>query len=258
MKTRVNGIDISYEVHGKDGSPWIVLCHSLACDKRMWEPQIERLAGRFRILVHDMRGHGETSAPSGAYTLELLASDVVELMRQLDIRRARFVGLSIGGMIGQILADRHAGLFDRVVLADTGHTQTPESLKQWAERMRIAREQGMQPLVEPTVTRWLTESFRKSSSEAAARIAAQIASTPVDGYVGCCHAIAGLNLTGRLKEIRLPVLAIAGEQDASAAATRFIGETIPGARFVSIPQAAHISNVEQPERFTAALSQFFS
>jgi 3-oxoadipate enol-lactonase len=258
VKATVNGIDVSYEIHGKEGAPWVVFNHSLACSKRMWDPQIERLGGRFRMLVHDMRGHGESSAPAGPYTLELLASDVVALMRHLGIRRAHFVGLSIGGMIGQVLADRHAELFERVVLADTSHTQTPETLKQWDERIRIAQTQGMDALVESTLARWLTEPFRKNQPEATAKIAAQIRATPVAGYVGCSQAIKGLKLTARLKEIRLSVLAIAGENDASAPGTRFIGENIPGAKLVMIPQAAHIANVEQAEKFTAAVAEFLS
>jgi 3-oxoadipate enol-lactonase len=259
MKASVNGIDINYEIHGKEGAPWITFSHSLACSVRMWDPQIAAFKDRFRILVHDMRGHGDTSAPAGPYSLEQLASDVAGLLKHVGIKKTHFVGLSIGGMIGQILADKHSALVERVVLADTGHTaQNPELLKQWEERIATAQTKGMKPLVEPTLARWFTEPFRKSSPDKVAKIAALIENTPAPGYVGCCQAISKLNLTSRLKEIKVPVLAITGEQDGSAAGTKFIGENIPGARFVGIPQAAHIANVEQPEAFNRALRDFLS
>jgi 3-oxoadipate enol-lactonase len=179
---------------------------------------------------------------------------VLALMRELKIDRARYVGLSIGGMIGQHLALKEPKRFEKMVLADTGHTQTPETLKQWEERIRIAQGQGMKPLVAGTMERWFTPAFRDTPP--AKKIAELIAATPVAGYVGCGQAIMKLNTTARLKDIKLPVLAITGESDAAAAATRYIGDNIPGAKFVNIPNAAHIANVEQAERFNQALRDF--
>ena len=254
MKATVNGIGINYEVHGKEGAPWTVWSHSLACSIRMWDPQIAAFKDRYRILAYDMRGHGASEAPAIPYTLDMLADDVVALMKHLGIGRAHFVGLSIGGMIGQTLALRNTGLFDKMVLADTTHTQPAEALKQWEDRIRIAESQGMQPLVASTMERWFTPGFRGSAE--AQKIAALIAATPVPGYVGCGRAIMKLDTTARLKEIRVPVLALTGVDDAAAGGTKFIGENVPGARFVSIPQASHIANVEQPEAFNRALAAF--
>jgi 3-oxoadipate enol-lactonase len=258
MKASVNGIDINYEIHGREGAPWLTFSHSLACSVRMWDPQIEAFKDRYRVLVHDMRGHGASSAPAGPYSLEQLANDVVGLLQHLGIKRTHFIGLSIGGMIGQIIADKHAALVDKVVLADTGHAQSPEMQKQWDERIATAQTKGMKALVEPTLARWFTEPFRKTNPQEVGKIAALIENTPVAGYVGSCQAISKLNLTSRLKEIKVPVLAITGEQDGSAPATRFIGENIPGAKLVVIAQAAHIANVEQAEAFTRALRDFLS
>jgi 3-oxoadipate enol-lactonase len=256
MKARVNGIEIHYELHGREGAPWLVLSHSLACSTRMWDPQIEAFKDSHRILAYDMRGHGQSEAPATPYTLEMLAEDVVALMRHARVARASFIGLSIGGMIGQTLALRHPGLFERMVLADTGHAQNAEAIAQWDERIRIAQSQGMGALVESTMARWFTEGFRNSSQ--ALKVAELIRNTPVAGYVGCGRAIMQLATTARLKEVKLPVLAIAGEQDASAPGTRYIGEHLPGAKLVLIPQAAHIANVEQPEAFNRALREFLS
>lgn len=254
MKATINGIAIHYEVHGKEGAPWTVWSHSLACSLRMWDPQIAAFKDRYRVLAYDMRGHGASEAPAIPYTLDMLADDVVALMKHLGIGRAHFIGLSIGGMIGQTLALRNTGLFDRMVFADTTHTQPAEALRQWEERIRVAESQGMQPLVASTMERWFTPGFRASPE--AQKIAALIAATPVAGYVGCGRAIMKLNTTARLKEIKVPVLAITGVDDAAAGGTKFIGETVPGAKFVSIPQASHIANVEQPEAFNRALAAF--
>ena len=256
MKTKVNGIEIHYEIEGKEGAPWLVLSHSLACSGRMWDPQVEAFKDRFRILNYDMRGHGQSEAPKGAYTLDMLADDVLGLMQELKITRAIYCGLSIGGMIGQTLALRKNPPFERMVLADTTHTQPAEALKQWEDRIRIAESKGMAGLVDSTLERWFTPAFR--SSPPAQKIAELIRSTPVPGYVGCGRAIMGLNTTARLKDIRLPVLAITGEQDGAAAGTRYIGENVPGAKLVVIPQAAHIANIEQAEAFNRALAEFLS
>ena len=258
MKAKVNGIETNYEIHGAKGAPWLTFSHSLACSLRMWDGQVAAFKDRFRILVYDTRGHGESEAPKGPYTLDTLVEDLRALLEELDIKRTDFVGLSMGGMIGQVLVLTDPGLFERVVLADTGHTQTPETRKQWEERIATAETKGMQPLVQATLERWFTEPFRKSKPEVVKKIADLIQRTPVPGYVGCCHAISKLNTTARLKEIKRPVLAIAGEQDAAAPGTRYIGENVPGAKLVMIPQAAHIANIEQAEIFNRALREFLS
>jgi 3-oxoadipate enol-lactonase len=255
MKTaKVNGTEIHYEMRGKQGSSWLILSHSLACTTRMWDPQVAALKDRYCILNYDMRGHGKSAAPAGPYTLDMLADDVLGLMKHLGIERATFIGLSIGGMIGQTLALRQPKLFDKMVLADTGHSQPSEAIKQWEERIRIAQTQGMKALVPSTMERWFTPAFRESPPAKA--IAQLIENTPVAGYVGCGQAIMKLNTTARLKEIKLPVLAIAGEADPAAGGTKYIGENIPGAKLVMLKQAAHIANVEQPEKFNQALRDF--
>ena len=255
MKTaKVNGTEIHYEMHGRQGSSWLILSHSLACTVRMWDPQVAALKDRYCILNYDMRGHGKSAAPAGPYTLDLLADDVLGLMKELGIKRATYIGLSIGGMIGQMLALKQPAMFDKMVLADTGHSQPPEAIKQWEERIRIAQTQGMKALVPSTMERWFTPAFRESPP--ARKIAELIANTPVAGYVGCGQAIMKLNTTARLKDIRLPVLAIAGEADPSAPGTKYLGENIPGAKLVMLKQAAHIANIEQPEKFNQALRDF--
>jgi 3-oxoadipate enol-lactonase len=260
MKAATNGIDTYYEIHGKEGDPWLVLSHSLACSVRMWDPQIEALKDRYRVLAYDTRGHGQSGAPQGPYTLEMLSDDLHALLAHLGIRKAHFVGLSMGGMIGQTFALRYPGVFETLTLADTTSRYPAEAQAMWQERIRIAESQGMEPLVQPTLERWFTEAFRKSSPGAVSRVAALVRTTPVPGYVGCCAAIPKIDLSARLKEIGCPILVVCGEQDPATppAMAREIHDNAPGSRLALIPQAAHLSNIEQPQAFNRALLEFLS
>ena len=254
MKAKVNGTELNYEISGKEGAPWLVLSHSLACSVRMWDPQVEAFKDKYRILNYDMRGHGASAAPPAPYSFDMLCGDALGLMDQLGIQRARWVGLSIGGMIGQHLALKAPERFEKMVLADTTHAQTPEMVKQWDDRIKVAEAKGMGALVAGTMERWFTAPFRDTPQ--AKKIADIIAATPVAGYVGCGRAIMTLNTTSRLKDIKMPVLAITGEQDSAAPGTKYIGENIPGAKYVGIANAAHIANIEKPEEFNRALRDF--
>ena len=258
MKAQTNGIDAYYEVHGKEGLPWLVLSHSLACSTRMWDEQIAAFKDRYRILAYDTRGHGQTQAPVGLYTLDQLADDLKGLLDALKISRAHYCGLSMGGMIGQTFALKYPGILTTLVLADTTSRMPTEALPTWQDRIRTAQEKGMRPLVEPTLARWFTEPYRKATPQAMQRIGNLIGTTPVAGYVGCCHAIPKINLTSRLKEIRTPILVIVGEDDPGTpvAMSKEIHENAPGSKLVVLPKAAHLSNIEQPAAFNRALDEF--
>ncbi len=259
MKATVNGTGIHYEVHGTQG-PWLTFSHSLACSSAMWAPQIAEFSKRFRVLAFDTRGHGQSDALEGAYTLEQLADDLDGLLKLLHIEKTHYCGLSMGGMIGQTYALKHPGVFQSLTLADTTSRYPAEGAALWADRIKIAQTQGMQALVEPTLARWFTEPFRKQQAATVATIAAQIAATPVAGYAGCCQAIPKINLTHRLKEITCPILVIVGEQDMGTplAMAREIHENAPGSKLTVLSPAAHISNIEQPEAFNKALDGFLA
>jgi 3-oxoadipate enol-lactonase len=258
MKTTVNGIDTYYEIHGKQGAPWLAFSHSLACSLRMWEAQIDAFKDRFRILAYDTRGHGKSAAPAGPYTLEAMADDLRALVSHLDIQRLHFVGLSMGGMIGQTFAIKYPGVFSSLALADTTSRYPAEAAPLWQERIRTAETKGMEPLVQPTLERWFTAPFREKNAEIVRKIATAISTTPVAGYAGCCAAIPRINVTARLKEIKCPVLVICGDQDPGTppAMAREIHENTAGSKLVMIPQAAHLSNLEQPAAFNRALEGF--
>ena len=256
MKIKTNGIEINYEIEGN--GPWLTMSHSLACNLHMWDPQMPVLTGRFKVLRFDTRGHGQSSAPTGEYTLDQLADDVKGLFDALHIKETHWVGLSMGGMIGQAFALKYPGVFQSMVLADTASRRPPEAAQMWGDRIKIAREQGMEALVESTLERWFTEPYRKSRQDVMSRISNDIRSTPVAGCIGCCHAISRLDYLDRLKEIRIPALIMVGEHDHGTPpeAARVIQQNLPGSELKIIPSAAHISNVEQAQVFNDAMIGF--
>jgi 3-oxoadipate enol-lactonase len=260
MKIMANGIDVNYTLDGPAGAPVVTLSHSLATDLSMWEPQVKALQGSYRVLAYDTRGHGGTDAPAGAYTLDMLAEDGRALLRALGIARTHWVGLSMGGMIGQALALTAPELFQSLSLCDTSSRIPAEARPVWQERVKTAETQGMEPLVEPTLGRWFTAPFRESRKDVIGRVATMIRNTSPRGYAGCCHAIAALDLTDRLSAIKIPTLIVVGEEDQGTpvAASRAIHAQIAGSELQIIKSAAHLSNLEQPEAFTRALTAFLA
>ena len=258
MKISVNDISMNYTFDGPADAPVVTMSHSLATDRGMWDPTVPALTSRFRVLRYETRGHGQTAAPRGAYTLEQLADDARALLRALGIQRTHWVGLSMGGMIGQVLALKAPDVLLSLSLCDTSSRIPADAKPQWEDRIRTAEAKGMGPLVEPTLARWFTAPFRERRKDVVDRVATMIRTTPVAGYVGCCHAISALNLTDRLSAIKLPTIVIVGEDDPGTpvAASRLIAENIKGARLEIISSAAHLSNIEQPEAFNRALSSF--
>jgi len=183
-RTTANGIDIHYELAGPEGAPVVTLSHSIATDSRMWASQVETLASRFRVLCFDTRGHGRTDAPPGAYSLGRLAEDANALLAALGIERTHFVGLSMGGMIGQVLALTHPERLRSLALCDTSARMPPEMGPIWDERIATALTSGMEALVEPTIGRWFTPGFIEARSEVVDSVREMIRATDVQGYVG--------------------------------------------------------------------------
>ena len=258
MKVKSNGIELNCTVQGS--GPWVAMSHSLACDLHMWDEQAAMLAKDYTVLRFDTRGHGMSDAPAGEYTLQMLTEDAKGLLDALGIKSCHWVGLSLGGMIGQAFALRYPGVFKTLVLADTTSRYPPEAQSLWDGRIATAHAKGMDALVEGTLSRWFTAGFRTARGEVCDRVEAMIRATPVPGYAGCCHAIPKINFTSRLKEIRCPTLVVVGEQDTGTPVemARELHAAIPGSELVVIPSAAHLSNLEQPEAFNRAITAFLA
>jgi 3-oxoadipate enol-lactonase len=257
MKVKLGSIEIHYTVEGQ--GPWLTMSHSLCCDSSMWDRQAALLAKDFTVLRFDTRGHGQSSAPEGAYTFDDLVSDVHGLYQHLGVKHSHWLGLSMGGMIGQAYALAHPGVFTSMVLADTTSRYGTNAAQMWVDRIRLAKSQGMEAMVNGTLERWFTPAYRESQPEVMARISRLIASTPVAGYAGCGAAIGTIDYADRLAEIRCPVLVIVGDQDPATPPemAELMHARLPDSRLVVIPKASHIANIEQEERFNQALLDFY-
>ena len=258
MKTLVNSIQINYELTGREGAPVVMLSHSLASSMVMWDPQLGSLEPHFQVLRYDMRGHGDSDAPEGAYTLEMLAEDVVALLDALKLDTVHYVGLSIGGMIGQGLGLKYAARFKSLTLCDTSAIMPDEAQPILQERITAAREQGMAAQVDGTLERWFTPEYLQKNPPEVEMIRRQVAATPLAGYIGCSEALRGLNYLDRLSEIKLPTLIMVGEEDPGTpvAASEAIHERIDGSQLVILPSARHLSNIEQADGFNRSLLDF--
>jgi 3-oxoadipate enol-lactonase len=256
---KVGAVNLAYRVDGPVGAPWVVLSHSLACDHTMWDPQMRALHD-FRVLRFDTRGHGASDAPEGEYTIEQLGQDATGLLEALGVDCCHFVGLSMGGMIGQQLALTEPGRLLTLTLADTSSGYPASVLPVWDERIAKVRTLGMEAVLQPTLERWFTARFRQQQPQAVARIADAILSTPVAGYVGCAHAIPRINFTARLAAIDRPTLVVVGAEDQGTPVTMAeqIAGAIAGAHLEIIEDAAHLSNIEQAERFNGLLLRFLA
>ncbi|MCC7166608.1 MAG: 3-oxoadipate enol-lactonase [Rhodospirillales bacterium] len=257
-RIEINGTSFAYRFDGPEGRPVVTLSHSLSSDYRMWDGQIAALTKRWRVLRFDSHGHGQSAVPPPPYALSRLAADVAGLLDRLGIAKTLFVGLSMGGMIGQLLGLDHADKLLGLALCCTTSRLSPEAKALWDERLATVAAQGMDSQVDGTLGRWFTPDFRANHPDRVAPIAAQIRATPPDGFIGWGRAIQGLDLTDRLGAIGVPTLVLSGALDPGTppAAGQAIADRIPGARFQAIAGASHLANVEQPEAFTQALVAF--
>ncbi len=247
------------EVHavqdGPTDAPVILLLGSLGSTLEMWDPQVPALAGRFRVVRYDTRGHGRSPVPQGPYALDDLVDDAVALLDRLGIRRAGVVGLSLGGMTAMRLAAREPGRVDRLALLCSSALLAPASA--WTERAATVRSQGAGAVAEAVVERWFSPTGR--TPELVQRMRAMVAGTPAEGYAACCEAIAATDLRQDLAHIGAPTLALAGAQDPATPPEHLeaVVAAIPGARLQVLDPAAHLANVEQPAAVSAALIAHF-
>ncbi len=257
MQINANGINIHYTLEGPPDAPVILFSHSLATDAGMWAAQAS-FAGDYRLLNYDTRGHGNSGAPGGDYSLQSLADDAAALLTALDIDRVHWVGISMGGMIGQAFALAYPRRLLSLSLCDTMSELPAGAAPAWEERIRTAVEQGMEALVAPTIERWFSPAFTASAHDQVDRIRAMIRATPVVGYLGCSRAIMALDLTERLSAITAATLIVVGEDDPSTppAASELIHGRINGSQLQVVPGARHLCNIEKAGEFNAVLQTF--
>jgi 3-oxoadipate enol-lactonase len=251
----IEGTSFAVESAGRAGAPVLLLSNSLSSDMTMWDDQVPRFAEHFRVVRYDARGHGRTQASRAPYSIERLGRDALAVLDGLRIEHAHFCGLSLGGMVGMWIATYAGERLARVVLANTSAHMGPASL--WDGRIALAREGGMEATVEPTVNRWFPPAFHQRAPQTIERMRAMIRRTSLEGYVGCCEAIRDMDQRQSIRAIRTPTLVVIGANDPATTpeAGEQIHRAIPGST-VAMLDAAHISNVEQPDAFTATVLRF--
>ncbi|MFD7658865.1 3-oxoadipate enol-lactonase [Actinosynnema sp. NPDC059797] len=245
-------MEVHHVEHGPPDGPVVVLSGSLGSDLSTWEPQVRPLADAgFRVVRYDHRGHGASPVPPGPYRLADLADDALALLDRLGARRAHWVGLSLGGMVGMWLAAHHADRVAGLVLCCTSAAPGPP--EGWVERAAAVRAGGTGAVADAVVARWFTPGLRAADPAGVARYRDVVAATPAEGYASCCEAIATMRLTEVLPRITAPTLVLSGAEDPATPPEHGerIARAVPGARLEVVAGAAHLGNVEQPERFTA-------
>jgi len=255
-----NGISFNYRIDGPDGAPWITFCNSLATNIAMWDAQAALLSSDWRVLRYDQRGHGGTQASAPPYSFDLLGADVIALWDELGIRRSAFCGLSMGGTTGLGLAIDHEDRLVAYIGCDCRCDSPPDFAALWDGRIAAALADGMEGMAQPTVARWFTAPFLAAHDGVIETVRAMVRTTSLDGFIGCCKALQNIDYRDRLERIRVPSLFICGEHDPAADAdyTRPMQQAVPGAELVVIPDAGHISNLENPDSFNRGLTDFLA
>lgn len=253
---RVNGVLIHYADRGRRDGPVLVFANSLGTDFRIWDNLIPYLESRFRVILYDKRGHGLSEAPPPPYRMADHVADLAALLDYLRIDSAIPCGVSVGGMIALGLAGMHPDLVKGLALCDTAHKiGTPE---RWQERIASVRENGTAPLLDNLMTVWLSEKYRRDEAEQVARWRHMVLRTPIDGYIGTCAAIAEADYTAYAENIGVPTLVVCGEEDGSTPVdvVRGLANLIPGARFDTIPNAAHLPGIDAPKALAHLVNDF--
>lgn len=251
---QANGVALHWREDGDPAGRPVVFANSLGTDLRLWDALIERLPKDLRLIRFDKRGHGLSDCPKGPYAISDLTADCAALMDYLGVKGAVFVGLSIGGMIGQALASARPDLVQALVLSNTAAKMGDSAM--WHERITTVESAGLDAIAAPILSRWFGQAFLQS--EALSLWRNMLTRTPRQGYVGCCHALAAADLSDTTAALTLPVLGIAGAEDGASPPdlVRATVDMIDGATCQVIQGAGHLPCVEAPDEYAALISRF--
>ena len=231
----------------------------IANDLTMWDAQVAALERGFRILRYDLRGHGGTPASSGAYTIDLLVSDLAALLDELNVRKTSVVGLGLGGAIAQAFAIEHPDRLDKLMPCCCRARMVPDFAAMWHKLRETVSTNGVESIVEPTVQRWFSEDFKAKHPEVLEKVRKMIRGTTQEGYMGVTAAFLGLDLEDHLGGIKAPTLYVSGAEDKLGGPPELmagLASKVKGARHVSVPNAAHIANIQNPDGFNRVLTEF--
>ena len=256
-KVHVNGIDMYYEVAGPSTGPWLTFSNSLRLDHTMWWPQVAEFCKDFRVLTYDVRGHGQSGATSGFYSIDLLARDVVALWDKLGIKKSHFCGLSLGGITGLQLGIAHGDRCEKLVICDCRGDSPPDQLTQWAQRREVVIEKGMTAIVAPSIDPWFNATLKKDYADSIAALARTIEETAIEGYCGCAGALANLDQAANVTKIKNQTLFLVGSEDGPfPGLMKAMHQDLKGSAYVVIQNATHVSNLTHPKEFNSAVRKF--
>lgn len=256
QRIHINGVDTAYRFDGPADGRVVLMSNSLMSNFDMWDWTVPALVDRYRVLRYDTRGHGRSSTPAGPYSITQLGDDAAALLDALGIDAAHVVGLSMGGMVAQQLGARYPHKVLSLSICDSASEMPPRSL--WHERLAVAAKNGISALVEPTIKRWFTAPFISRAPDDIEKVRAFIEQTQAPGYMACAAAIRDMAQTTMLLKIKAPTLVMTGRQDPATTVDNAIvlHRMIDGSTLHVIDDAAHLSNIEQPEAFNRALRTF--
>ena len=257
MQVAVDGCRLSFSVAGPKKAPPLLLLNALGTTSALWTEQFAPLSRGLRVIRCDTRGHGDSAAPPGDYTLDRLGHDALAVLDAAAATRAHVCGVSLGGLTALWLARHAPERVDHIVCANTGARVGTREL--WRQRIQAAREQGMAALAGLTMQRWFTERFRQSAPATVDRFRSMISACSVAGYTGCCAALRDADLRDEIHRIDTPTLVVTGTHDQATPPSLGDGirTAVAGARAVEL-DAAHLANVEQPGAFNAAVIEFLT
>ena len=257
-----NGNYLKIKIDGNMEFPKIIFSNSLGTDNRMWDTQIKVLKDKFCLIRYDTRGHGNSSPVKGPYSFEMLENDVITILNNLKIDKAHFIGLSIGGMTSLGLALKHQNRFNKIICCAARADNPPPFVDSWNQRIAVIEEKGTDGVVDGSLERWYSEEFKANSknNDIINLSKDMIRGTSSNGYIGCAHALKTLNYLKDLSTINREMLFIAGEKDmgAPALAMEEMSHLTPNSKYVCIPGAAHILNIEAPEIVNKTILDFLN
>jgi 3-oxoadipate enol-lactonase len=250
-----DGCLLHVSVEGRDGGPTLMLSNSLGTHMGMWEPQMANLTKLFRVIRYDRRGHGKSGVAPGPYSMERFGRDVLAILDDLNIEKVHWCGLSMGGMVGQWMGANARDRVGKLVLSNTHYHYADK--QPWNDRIKFARDNGLEKLSGPQMERWFTKEFRDRAPGPVANVVKMFTGTKLDGFLGCCEAVRDMDFSKSTPTITAPTMVIVGSKD-PATLPEFgqeIAKMIKGAKLTSL-EAAHLSNIEQPKAYTEAVLNF--
>lgn len=262
MLLPLDGRSIAYDLVGPENGPVVCMTHSLASDGGMWAEQVPPLlAAGFRVLRIDMRGHGGSDPVDGDYSMSQLGDDVAKVLDALGIAKLHYIGLSIGGMLGQAFALEHGSKLLSAMWCDTLPSSPAGAAQVWAERMATVRQaNSLAPIADGTVDRWFTEAFKPRNPRRWQQIRDTVVGTTPAGYLGCSAGIQRFDFVSRLPSLKLPILVVCGAEDPGTppAENRRLAGLVQGGRYEEIANARHFPNVEHPDTFNRIMMSWLN